>query len=51
MEDLEHEKLSEDINQNLSTLHSELTETQEAVEEAHSNLEDDDDMKEFKQNL
>ena len=44
---LEHEELSEDIKVNLDTLRNALTETQEAVQAAHIDLEDDDDIKEL----
>ncbi|KAF3859863.1 hypothetical protein F7725_000118 [Dissostichus mawsoni] len=44
---LEHEELSENIKENLNTLCNALTDTREALEAAHSNLEDDDGMKEL----
>ena len=44
---LEHVELSEDIKKNLDTLRNALTKNQEALQEAHGDLEDDDDMKEL----
>ncbi|KAI9532547.1 hypothetical protein NQZ68_031249 [Dissostichus eleginoides] len=44
---LEHEELSENIKENLNTLCNALTDTREALEAAHSNLEDNDGMKEL----
>ncbi|KAF1394187.1 hypothetical protein PFLUV_G00023930 [Perca fluviatilis] len=38
---LEHEELSEDIKVNLKTLRNALTETQEALQKAHKDLEED----------
>ena len=37
-------ELSENIKDNFNTLRNALTETQEALQDAHSNLENDDDM-------
>ncbi|KAI9520047.1 hypothetical protein NQZ68_021766 [Dissostichus eleginoides] len=42
-----HEELSENIEENLNTLRNALTDTREALQAAHSNLEDDDGMKEL----
>lgn len=42
---LEHEELSENVKEKLDILRNALTETQEALHEAHSDLENDDDMK------
>jgi hypothetical protein len=44
---LEHEELSEDIKENLKTLRNALTETQEALQKAHKDLEEDGDVKEL----
>jgi hypothetical protein len=44
---LEHPELSEDVKENLDTLQNTFTETQEDLQKAHSNLEDDDDIKEL----
>ncbi|KAK1883800.1 Tudor domain containing protein 7 [Dissostichus eleginoides] len=44
---LEHEELSENIKENLNTLRNALTDTREALQAAHSNLEDDDGMKDL----
>ena len=44
---LEHQELSEDVKENLDTLRNAFTETQEDLQKAHSNLEDDDDIKEL----
>ena len=44
---LEHSELSEDIKMNLEILRKALTETQELLQEAHSNLQDDDDIREI----
>ncbi|KAJ4940036.1 hypothetical protein JOQ06_029467 [Pogonophryne albipinna] len=44
---LEHEELSENIKENLNTLRNALTDTREALQAVHSNLEDDDGMKEL----
>ncbi|KAK5851403.1 hypothetical protein PBY51_002200 [Eleginops maclovinus] len=44
---LEHEELSEDIMENLKTLRNALTETQEALQKAHKDLEEDGDVKEL----
>lgn len=42
---LEHDQLSENVKEKLDILRNELTETQETLHEAHSGLENDDDMK------
>ncbi|KAF3833218.1 hypothetical protein F7725_026883 [Dissostichus mawsoni] len=44
---LEHEELSENIKENFNTLRNALTDTREALQAAHSNLEDDDGMKDL----
>ncbi|KAJ4927219.1 hypothetical protein JOQ06_014954, partial [Pogonophryne albipinna] len=44
---LEHEELSENKKENLNTLRNALTDTREVLQAAHSNLEDDDGMKEL----
>ncbi|KAI4830326.1 hypothetical protein KUCAC02_001965 [Chaenocephalus aceratus] len=44
---LEHEELSENIKENLHTLRNALTDTREALQAAHSNLENDDGMKDL----
>ncbi|KAI9517796.1 hypothetical protein NQZ68_000965 [Dissostichus eleginoides] len=44
---LVHEELSENIKENFNTLRNALTDTREALQAAHSNLEDDDGMKDL----
>ena len=44
---LEHEELSENITANLDTLRNALTEMQQVLQKVHSDLEDDDDIKEL----
>ncbi len=44
---LEREELSDDIRDNLDTLRNGLTEIQETLQEAHNDLENDNDMKEL----
>ena len=44
---LEHKELSEDIKENLNILRNALTETQEALQTAYCDLENDADMKEL----
>lgn len=44
---LEHEVLSEDIKENLKTLHNAFTETQEALQKSLNDLEEDGDVKEL----
>lgn len=44
---LKHEELSDVIKEKLDTLQNSLTEKQEALQKAHSDLEDDDDIEEL----
>jgi hypothetical protein len=44
---LEHHELSADVKENLDTLRTAFTETQEDLQKARSNLEDDDNIKEL----
>ena len=44
---LEHVEPSENVKENLDTLRNAFTETQEDVEKAHHNLEDDGDIKQL----
>ena len=41
---LEHQELSENVKLNLDTFRNALTETQCALDDAHSNLAEEDDM-------
>ena len=44
---LEHEELSDDIKKNLDVLRNALTETQDALWKAHSDLENDAEMQQL----
>ncbi|KAL8565961.1 hypothetical protein ACOMHN_054946 [Nucella lapillus] len=44
---LEHEELSEAVKEKLDIVRNALTETQEAIHEAHGDLEEDDNMKDM----
>ena len=48
---LEHQELSENVKLNLDTLHNVLTETQVALDDAHTNRAEDGDMSDLVNNV